>query len=61
MSTNPIQRASALAKMLDSDPVVAAQIKEHIPVIRLLQLLEITEEDLVKAMQLAAPENEQDS
>jgi hypothetical protein len=61
MSTNPIYRANALAKALESDRIAAAQIKEHIPVIRLLQLLDITEEDIVKAMQLVTPDKKSDS
>jgi hypothetical protein len=40
---------------------MASQIKEHISVIRLLQLLEITEGDLVKAMVLTMPEKKNDS
>lgn len=61
MNTNPMLAASALAKVLESDPITASQIKEHISVIRLLQLLEITEGDLVKAMELTAPEKKKDS
>lgn len=61
MKTNPMLAASALAKVLESDPIMASQIKEHISVIRLLQLLEITEGDLVKAMELTMPEKKNDS
>ncbi len=61
MKTNPMLAASALAKVLESDPIMASQIKEHISVIRLLQLLEITEGDLVKAMELTMPEKKKDS
>ena len=60
MKTNPMLAASALAKVLESDPITASQIKEHISVIRLLQLLEITEGDLVTAMELTAPEKKKD-
>ena len=60
MKTNPRLAASALAKVLESDPITASQIKEHISVIRLLQLLEITEGDLVKAMELTMPEKKKD-
>jgi|APGre2960657404_1045060.scaffolds.fasta_scaffold425205_2 hypothetical protein len=60
MKTNPMLAASALAKVLESDPITASQIKEHISVIRLLQLLEITEGDLVKAMELTMPEKKKD-
>jgi len=61
MKTNPMLAASALAKVLESDPITASQIKEHISVIRLLQLLEITEGDLVKAMELTMPEKKKNS
>lgn len=61
MNNNPMYRASALAKVLEADPITTAQIKEHISVIRLLQLLEITEGDLVKAMELLAPEKKKES
>ena len=61
MKTNPMLAASALAKVLESDPITASQIKEHISVIRLLQLFDISEGDLVKAMELLAPEKKKDS
>jgi hypothetical protein len=56
MSNNPMYRASALAKVLEADPITTAQIKEHISILRLLQLFDISEGDLVKAMEVLAPE-----
>ena len=46
MSNNPMYRASALAKVLEADPITTAQIKEHISILRLLQLFDISEGDL---------------
>jgi hypothetical protein len=50
-----------LAKVLEADPITAAQIKEHISILRLLQLFDISEGDLVKAMEVLAPEKKKDS
>jgi hypothetical protein len=61
MSNNPMYRASALAKVLEADPITTAQIKEHISILRLLQLFDISEGDLVKAMEVLAPEKKKDS
>ncbi len=61
MSNNPMYRASALAKVLEADPITTAQIKEHISILRLLQLFDISEGDLVKAMELLAPEKKKES
>jgi hypothetical protein len=38
---NPIHEAKQLADRLEADPIVAAQIKEHVKPIRLLELLDL--------------------
>lgn len=61
MNNHPMYRARALAKILEADPIATAQIKEHISILRLLQLFDISEGDLVKAMELLAPEKKKES
>ena len=46
-----MQQAAEVALLLDSDPVLAAQIKEHMPVSRLLDLLDLSDNELWAAMQ----------
>lgn len=46
-----MQQAAEVALLLDSDPVLAAQIKEHMPVSRLLDLLDLSGDDLWASMQ----------
>ena len=46
-----MQQAAEVALLLDSDPVLAAQIKEHMPVSRLLDLLDLSGDQLWAAMQ----------
>lgn len=45
---NPMLVSKELAKSLWSDPVATRQLKEHIPAGDLLDMLEISDADLVK-------------
>lgn len=46
-----MQQAAEIALLLDSDPVLAAQIKEHMPVSRLLDLLDLSGDDRCASIQ----------
>ncbi len=50
-------QAIAMAHLLDSDPIMARQIKEHISVPRLLELLEIDEATAMQAFHIPRPED----
>ena len=50
--TNVIFAAKAYAEVLRSDPVMARQIKEHIPVEQLLELLGLSEEEVLKSFRI---------
>lgn len=52
--TNVIFAAKAYAEVLRSDPVMARQIKEHIPVGQLLELLDVTEEEVLQTFRIPA-------
>ena len=52
--TNVIFAAKAYAEVLRSDPVMARQIKEHIPVGQLLELLGVTEEEVRETFRIPA-------
>lgn len=41
--------AKAYADVLLADPVMAGQIKEHLPVRQLLEVLQLTEEEVLQA------------
>lgn len=56
--TNVIFAAKAYAEVLRSDPVMARQIKEHIPVGRLLELLDLSEEEVLEAFRIPAKDAE---
>lgn len=46
MSTSPMIIAADVARWLESDPVAAAQVKEHIRPTRLVELLDLSDRDL---------------
>lgn len=52
--TNVIFAAKAYAEVLRSDPVMARQIKEHIPVGQLLELLDVTEDEVLETFRIPA-------
>lgn len=52
--TNVIFAAKAYAEVLRSDPVMARQIKEHIPVGQLLELLDLSEEEVRETFRIPA-------
>lgn len=52
--TNVIFAAKAYAEVLRSDPVMARQIKEHIPVGQLLELLDLTEDEVLETFRIPA-------
>lgn len=52
--TNVIFAAKAYAEVLRSDPVMARQIKEHIPVGQLLELLDLSEEEVCEHFRIPA-------
>jgi len=52
--TNVIFAAKAYAEVLRSDPVMARQIKEHIPVGQLLELLDLSEEEVLETFRIPA-------
>ena len=52
--TNVIFAAKAYAEVLRSDPVMARQIKEHIPVGQLLELLDLNEEEVLETFRIPA-------
>lgn len=41
--------AKAYADVLLADPVMAGQIKEHLPIRQLLEVLQLTEEEVLQA------------
>lgn len=47
MSKHPINAAKAIANILDSDPVMAGQIKEHLSTDRILDLLDLDADELL--------------
>ncbi|MFZ9966253.1 MAG: hypothetical protein ACO3IN_04570 [Steroidobacteraceae bacterium] len=48
-SETPLGKSQRLARELTSDPVAAAMIKQHVSTGRLIELLELTEEDFLTA------------
>jgi len=52
--TNVIFAAKAYADVLRSDPVMARQLKEHIPVGQLLELLDLSEEEVLETFRIPA-------
>ena len=48
-SERPLDRALRLARELSEDPVAASLIRRHVVPTRLIELLELTEEDFHKA------------
>ena len=54
--TNVIFAAKAYAEVLRSDPVMARQLKEHIPVGQLLELLDVTKEEVCETFRIADPD-----
>jgi hypothetical protein len=48
-SETPLEKSQRLASELTSDPVAAAMIKQHVSTGRLIELLELTEEDFLRA------------
>lgn len=54
--TNVIFAAKAYAEVLRSDPVMARQLKEHISVGQLLELLDLTEEEVCEAFRIRNPD-----
>lgn len=53
-----ITAASSLAKVLDADPVLASQLKEHLSVERLLDLLDMPKVEVLKALGVLEDEEE---
>lgn len=52
--TNVIFAAKAYADVLRSDPIMARQLKEHIPVGQLLELLDLSEEEVLETFRIPA-------
>lgn len=52
--TNVIFAAKAYAEVLRSDPVMARQIKEHIPVGQLLELLDLSQDEVLETFRIPA-------
>ena len=50
--------AKAYADVLMADPVMAAQIKEHLPIRQLLEVLQLSEEEVVEAYQIPVVETD---
>lgn len=48
-SETPLEKSQRLARELKEDPVAASMIRQHVASIRLIDLLELTEEDFHKA------------
>ncbi len=48
-SETPLDKSRRLARELAEDPVAASLIRRHVASIRLIDLLELTEEDFYKA------------
>lgn len=46
---HPMTKAQILAGELDSDPIAAAQIKEHLSVERIVELLNLTPDEVWSA------------
>lgn len=49
LSETPLDKSRRLARELAEDPVAASLIRRHVASIRLIDLLELTEEDFYKA------------
>lgn len=47
-----IRMAKAYADILVADPVMAGQIKEHLPIRQLLELLQLSEDEVIQAYQI---------
>ena len=50
--TSVIRMAKAYADILVADPVMAGQIKEHLPIRQLLELLQLSEREVLEAYQI---------
>jgi hypothetical protein len=48
-SETPLERSRRLVRELAEDPIATAMIKRHMSATVLIELLELTEEDFVKA------------
>lgn len=44
-----MRMAKAYADVLLADPVMAGQIKEHLPIRQLLEILQLTEKEVIQA------------
>jgi hypothetical protein len=44
-SETPLEKSQRLARELTDDPVAASMIRKHVAPVRLIDLLELTEED----------------
>jgi hypothetical protein len=53
-------KAKAYAVALRDDPVMAGQIREHLSVVQLFQLLNITEEDAIEVFRIPVVGDEED-
>lgn len=56
-----MRMAKAYADVLLADPVMAGQIKEHLPIRQLLEVLRLSEEEVVQAYQIpVVPEDDRE-
>lgn len=46
-SETPLEKSRRLARELADDPVAASMIRQHVAAVRLIDLLELTEEDFI--------------
>jgi hypothetical protein len=58
--THVMTKAKAYAVALRDDPVMAGQIREHLSVEQLIQLLNITEEDVREAFRIGGDTDDEE-
>lgn len=58
--THVMTKAKAYAVALRDDPVMAGQIREHLSVAQLFQLLNITEEDAIEVFRIPVVGDEEE-
>jgi hypothetical protein len=55
-----MRMAKAYADVLLADPVMAGQIKEHLPIRQLLEILQLTEEEVIQAYNIPVTDSVDD-
>ena len=53
---SPLYSAPALAKVLLADPITTSQIREHLSPAQLVEMLGITDEDLMEILERNIPD-----